>query len=256
MLPKISLWDILVQTLQFLWQIFVSLPFVIQLLLIVSVLLPIATNLWEWRKLARSGIREIDRMDGKTFEKYLEILFWKQGYKVERTVYIGDYGADLVVSKDGVKTVVQAKRFKGNVGIKAVQEAVAAKGYYGCAKAMVVTNSSYTKPAVALAEANDVELWNRDRLVNVLLSVQKEAKTTSKPDSVPIAPVQQESAVPSVPPSVAPVSTPGLSDSTCAICGTSVSEKVKRYCLLNQRRFGGKMYCYEHQNLFYRDVSL
>jgi restriction system protein len=49
-------------------------------------------------------------MSGKTFEKYLEVLFEKLGYRVERTRYVGDYDADLVTAKDGVKTVIQAKR--------------------------------------------------------------------------------------------------------------------------------------------------
>jgi arginyl-tRNA synthetase len=38
-------------------------------------------------------------MSGKTFEKYLEVLFEKLGYRVERTRYIGDYGAGLITLK-------------------------------------------------------------------------------------------------------------------------------------------------------------
>jgi hypothetical protein len=62
--------------------------------------------LLEQQKLAKSGIADIDRMDGKTFEKYLKVFFEKLGYKVERTKYIGDYGADLVTTNNGVKTVI------------------------------------------------------------------------------------------------------------------------------------------------------
>ncbi len=132
-----------------------------------------ALELARRRRLARSGIAEIDQMDGKTFEQRLAILFHKLGYRVEQTRYRGDYGADLVISKDGVKTVVQAKRYAKNVGLAAVQQVVAAKAKYGCTAAMVVTNRAYTKPARTLAEANKVELWDRDRLVQALLSVQQ-----------------------------------------------------------------------------------
>ena len=66
--------------------------------------------LLEQQKLAKSGIADIDKMDGKTFEKYLKVFFEKLGYKVERTKYVGDYGADLVATNNGVKTVIQAKR--------------------------------------------------------------------------------------------------------------------------------------------------
>jgi restriction system protein len=129
-------------------------------------------NLYQMRRLSQSGINDIDKMDGKTFEKYLEVLFKKLGYRVERTRYVGDYGADLVVWKNGIKTVIQAKRYKNKVGVKAIQEAVAAKGYYQCDEAMVVTNSFYTNQAEKLAQANEVKLWNRDDLVKALLSVK------------------------------------------------------------------------------------
>ncbi|NLO42023.1 MAG: restriction endonuclease, partial [Bacteroidales bacterium] len=56
------------------------------------------------KRLIASRIDDIDIMDGKAFEKYLEALFKKLGYRVERTRYLGDYGADLVVFKNGVKT--------------------------------------------------------------------------------------------------------------------------------------------------------
>ena len=42
----------------------------------------------------------------------LEVLFGKLGYRVENTRYAGDYGEDLVIAKDGIRTVVQAKRYK------------------------------------------------------------------------------------------------------------------------------------------------
>jgi restriction system protein len=133
--------------------------------------------LLEKQKLARSGIVDIDKMDGKTFEKYLKVFFEKLGYKVERTKYIGDYGADLVAINNGVKTVIQAKRYKNRVGIKAVQEAVASKGYYNCDKAMVVTNSYFTNQAKTLASRNKVELWDRKILVKHLLKIKEDEGT-------------------------------------------------------------------------------
>jgi len=36
----------------------------------------------------------------------------------------------------------------------------------------------------------------------------------------------------------------------CTDCGRSVSQKVKEFCLTNRNRFGGKVYCYEHQTRF------
>jgi HJR/Mrr/RecB family endonuclease len=44
------------------------------------------------------------------------------------------------------------------VGVKAIQEAVAAKGYYDCMKAMVATNGFFAQQAIELARRNQVEL--------------------------------------------------------------------------------------------------
>lgn len=118
----------------------------------------------EKQKLAKLGIADIDRLSGRDFERYLEVLFEKKGHKVTRTKYIGDYGADLVIESGNNKTVVQAKRFKGKVGVKAIQEAVASKGYYSCQNTMVVTNSNFTDQAIKLARANNVELTNLSTL--------------------------------------------------------------------------------------------
>jgi restriction system protein len=119
------------------------------------------------RALPSRGSAAVHQMDGASFERYLEALFRNQGYQVERTPYQGDYGADLILCRDGTRTVVQAKRSAGNVGVKAVQEAVAARGYYGAHRAMVVTNSSFTRRAQELARANGVTLWGGEQIATL-----------------------------------------------------------------------------------------
>src|SRR5262249_48548876 len=54
--------------------------------------------IWNERRLRRSGIREIDQMDGSTFEHRLAILFRGLGYRAERVgATRGDFGGDLIV---------------------------------------------------------------------------------------------------------------------------------------------------------------
>ena len=117
------------------------------------------------RSYLNSPLSRIDNMTGEEFEEYLKAQFERQGFKVKLTPGSNDYGADLVLNRNGEVTVVQAKRYQGNVGNKAVQEIVAAQAYYGADRAMAVTNSYFTNPAKKLAEANDVELWDRDNLI-------------------------------------------------------------------------------------------
>lgn len=44
------------------------------------------------KRMAQSGIKDIDRMDGCQFEAYLKILFKKLGYRPLVTQKSGDYG--------------------------------------------------------------------------------------------------------------------------------------------------------------------
>ncbi|MED1202581.1 restriction endonuclease [Heyndrickxia acidicola] len=83
--------------------------------------------------------------NGIQFERYLLVLFKQLGYKVQTTPSTNDYGADLVLDGRDGRIVVQAKRYKNNVGIKAVQEIVSAKIYYSANRAWVVTNSHFIK---------------------------------------------------------------------------------------------------------------
>lgn len=121
-------------------------------------------------RLKKSGIADIDKMEGIQFEHYLGHLFRAQGYKVEITKAVGDYGADLVIQKDK-KIVVQAKRYSKNVGIKAVQEAKSSIAHYGAVEAWVVTNNDYTVAAYELAKSNSVKLINREALIEMILAM-------------------------------------------------------------------------------------
>ncbi len=122
-------------------------------------------------KLAELGIESIDLLSGRDFERLLTCVFGEQGAKVVLTPYVGDGGADLVIEKGGVRTVVQAKRSKSSVGVRAVQEVVASKPRYTADRARVVTNSYCTKAAIRGAKENGVELWGRDLLIERLTAL-------------------------------------------------------------------------------------
>jgi restriction system protein len=132
-------------------------------------------GLYRFKQIAKSGILEIDKMDGTTFEKYLISLFEKLGFKVEWVGRpAGDFGADLIIQKDGVKTAVQAKRHHESIGVKAIQEVNTAKSHYNCTQALVVTNNYYTNQAKQLAKESHVDLWNRNDLIRVIMQIKKQ----------------------------------------------------------------------------------
>lgn len=140
-------------------------------------------NMKAAEKIRSSGIEEIDTMDGFQFEHYLVELFKSEGYSAIRTSDSGDFGADVILKKDGKKIVVQAKRYRKSVGIKAVQEVIGALNFYKAEEAWVVSNSEYTKAAKKLAYESNVKLVNRSDLIK-RMSLLEKAKVKPNPTAV------------------------------------------------------------------------
>ena len=73
-------------------------------------------------------------------------------------------GADVIAYKDNIKYVIQVKFYNNPVGNKAVQEVVGAIGMYKANKGIVVTNSTFTSSAIELAQANNIELVDGEKI--------------------------------------------------------------------------------------------
>lgn len=54
------------------------------------------------------------------------------------------------------------------MGNAAVQQVVAGKAYYGADESWVITNSTYTKGAIELANTTNTKLWDREKLSNLI----------------------------------------------------------------------------------------
>lgn len=114
------------------------------------------------------SIGDVDTMDGVDFEELLALIFKRLNYNVKLTKATGDQGADLIIEKLDKRTIVQAKRYSSKVSNKAIQEAVGAISFYDANNAIVVTNNYFTKSAIELAKKNNVELWDREKLIEQL----------------------------------------------------------------------------------------
>jgi restriction system protein len=110
----------------------------------------------------------IDRLSGEEFEQFLRTWFRGHGFhRIRTTKKTRDYGADLIMKKHFHTYVVQAKRYDGNIGVHAIQEALAAKAYYNADQAIVITNRYFTYSARTLAKVNDVILMDRETLFGI-----------------------------------------------------------------------------------------
>ncbi|MEH3145864.1 MAG: restriction endonuclease [Methylobacterium frigidaeris] len=105
--------------------------------------------------------------DGIAYERYCAALLERAGWHARATRASGDQGADVVAELDGLRLVVQCKRYARPVGNGAVQEVVAARSYWSADLAAVVSNAGFTPSARKLAAATEVWLLHHDDLATL-----------------------------------------------------------------------------------------
>jgi hypothetical protein len=158
-------------------------------------------------------------MDGSEFEGVLTDLFELLGYEVER-IHGFDKGADLIVTRRGDRTAVQAKRSSTSVGITAVRQLLDGRTRYDCSRGVVVTNAFFTNQAVECANVHQIELWDRRKLSEYV---------AGEPPDVDLT--------------------------VCADCGANVSAGVTKWCLDHPSRYDGNVFCPKHQRRSQRRVA-
>lgn len=136
-----------------------------------------------------STIDDVSTMTGIEFETWVVKLLKENGFEdIRGTPITGDQGADIIVNKDGRRIVIQAKRYKGTVGNKAVQEVIGALQYYDGNEGWVITNSTFTPSAIALAQKSKIILIDREAIVHIEdfinCAKKKQKKMVEKTQSV------------------------------------------------------------------------
>jgi restriction system protein len=119
-------------------------------------------------RIKKVDLFDIDTMGGQEFEVHLKNCFLNWGYSARLTPSTNDYGVDILVTVEDSKIAVQAKRYKGSVGISAIQEVLGGKAFYQCSHALVITTGTFTKNAINLAEQVGVTLIDRSQLKSFL----------------------------------------------------------------------------------------
>ncbi len=110
---------------------------------------------------------ELKNLSGIEFEVWISRVLKENGFSdVRGTPKSGDQGADLIVKKDGKTIIIQAKRYSSIVGNKAVQEVIGAVQFYNGNEGWVITNSTFTTSAKALAQKSSIKLIDGRMLQN------------------------------------------------------------------------------------------
>lgn len=110
------------------------------------------------------SLTHIDEMDGLEFETYIVGVLKNQGYTHIKLTEKYDYGVDIIAVKDGIRWGIQVKRCSGIVKADAVRQVVTGLHLYDCDRAMVITNSEFSRVAIRLANSNGCVLIDRKGL--------------------------------------------------------------------------------------------
>jgi len=114
-------------------------------------------------------ISVVDGLSGLEFEEFCSALLKSNGFSnVSVTKASGDYGGDILAEKDRIRYIIQCKRYESSIGLQAVQEVIAGRSIYKAHVGAVSTNSFFTNQAKKLADDNNIILWDRNDLIQML----------------------------------------------------------------------------------------
>lgn len=159
----------------------------------------------------QSGIDSIRGLHWQEFELLLAEAFRRQGYGVRETGPGADGGIDLILSKGGRDTIVQAKQWrKKSVGVKVVRELNGVRSADDDEGAIVVASGRFTREAVQFANDRGVELIDGGTLVPMIAEVQRSGRMANQKPADPSA----EAVTPLTP--------------SCPACGSSMVRRVAK----------------------------
>ena len=170
---------------------------------------------------------------GIPFEQELAALYRRLGYQVETTPKSGDLGVDLILTKDGKKTIVQCKGQKDRAAPAIVLQTIGARVNRRADNAVVACTGGFTHSAIDLAKRNRIELISAREMAKMAGSIvqsQQERLISEEatPASFPVAPSsrmgqQQKLLIKAAPASNEPTSP------RCGNCGSEMTLRSTKY---------------------------
>ncbi|MDQ1091271.1 restriction system protein [Xanthomonas sacchari] len=160
--------------------------------------------------LAAGGWRQFERLVGEAFRR--------QGYAVEETGLGGaDGGIDLILRKDGRRTLVQCKQWKRQqVGVSVVREMYGLLAHHQADAVKIVCVGSYTADAARFAQGKPIELVDGGRLLEMIQAARRDGAISSSSSL-------------RVEPAPAPVIGATTQASTCQQCGSELVQRKNRH---------------------------
>lgn len=166
--------------------------------------------------LAAGGWRQFELLVGEAFRR--------QGYSVEETGLGGaDGGIDLILRKDGRRTLVQCKQWmRQQVGVSVVREMFGLLAHHQAHAVKIVCIGTYTNDAQRFAEGKPIELIGGEQLLEMIRAVQQHATAPSTPQAARVEPVFASTE------STASATITVPSSPRCPRCGSSLVQRRNR----------------------------
>ena len=117
----------------------------------------------------------MDNMSGEDFERVCCAFLALRGYTdIRITSVTGDFGLDILCTKDKKTYGIQCKCYNHPVGVDAVMRAYAGSAYYDRKIPVVLTNNHFTQAAVDMSAKLGVQLWNKNWVTESLKIFKRE----------------------------------------------------------------------------------
>ena len=140
-------------------------------------------------RVAASPVKDaLQDMTWRQFEMLVGEAYRRQGYQVKDLGGTGpDGGADLIITKEGRKYLVQCKQWKAyKVGVKPVRELLGVMVGMGATGAIIVTSGEFTRDAVNFARNNNIQLVDGVTLHEMTKGIKN---SEIQPSNMSVAPV-------------------------------------------------------------------
>jgi hypothetical protein len=137
------------------------------------------------RKRAQRRINSIETMEHigamnwRDFEEILADYYLLKGYRVTLAGGSGgggDGGIDLIIRKGFRKIIVQAKHYKGNVGVSIIREMYGVMHHFKANGVIVCTSSGFSSDAQVFVKKKPIYLINGPKLLGMFVSINSNQK--------------------------------------------------------------------------------
>jgi hypothetical protein len=132
-----------------------------------------------WKE--RAGLGDLGALGDAQFDEWVEALFTDLGYKVEPARGRESLGVDWILTDPrGVRTALQTRRWRQQVGAEGVQQVVGGAVFHLCDERLILSTVGFSREAERLGRQTSTKLWGIRELAGAREAAKQEALRTPR----------------------------------------------------------------------------